>query len=74
MGFFKRKSKEQRLFDADQAVKKFVKGKKKLNDIQHKKLDSLIAKRAKATSDVLGIKIGSISYKDAKKFRKGKWK
>jgi len=66
MGFFKRKSKEQRLYDVNQAVKKFVKGKKKLN--------SLIAKRAKASSEVLGIKIGSISYKDAKKFREGKWK
>lgn len=33
-----------------------------------------MAKRDKASSDVLGIKIGAISYKDAKKFRKGKWK
>lgn len=74
MGFFKRKSKEERLYNANQAVKKFVKGKRRLNEREHKKLNSLIAKRAKASSDVLGIKIGSINYKDSKKFREGKWK
>ena len=74
MGFFKRKSKEERLYKANQAVKKFVKRNKKLNERKHKKLSSLIDKRTKASSDVLGVKIGSISYKDAKKFRKGKWK
>lgn len=74
MGFFKRKSKEERLYDADKAVRNFTKGKRELKEREHKKLNKLIEKRAKASSDVLGVKIGSISYEDAKKFREGKWK
>lgn len=40
-----------------------------MNEKEHKKLNKLIEKRANAASDVLGVKIGSISYEDAKKFR-----
>ncbi len=69
MGFFKKKSKEEELYDANQEVKSFCKGKKDLNEKEHKKLNKLIEKRANAASDVLGVKIGSISYEDAKKFR-----
>ena len=67
MGLFSKKSPAERLFNADKAVKNFVKGKKKLSSSEHKTMSKLLKKRASAMSDVCGVKISSISGKDFQK-------
>lgn len=69
MGIFNNKSASERLYKADKAVSQFTKGKKSLTEKEHRELSKLLSKRAKAMSDVFGVKISSISRKEAKRFR-----
>jgi hypothetical protein len=49
------------LYEADKAVKDFVKGLgKNLTDEERCKLGELLERRAAAISDVLGVKVGSV--------------
>ena len=49
------------LYDADKAVKDFVKGLgKNLTDDERDELGELLERRAAAISDVLGVKVGSV--------------
>lgn len=72
MSIFSKKSSAEKLFNADKAVRRFAKGKKSLTSREHKKMRGLLKKRAKAMSEVCGVKISSISGKDFEKFLKRK--
>lgn len=50
------------LYDADKAVKDFVKGHgKNLSDEEHDELGELLNRRAAAISDALGVDVGSVA-------------
>lgn len=62
MVFKKKKTASERLYRVDQAVRKFCDSHKgKLSPRQHKKLEKLLDNRADAISDVLGVRIHSIT-------------
>lgn len=59
------KTDNDEIFKADQAVKSFLKSHgKKLNNDEKKELGGLLRKRAKALSDVMGIRVDSIADDD----------
>jgi len=50
------------LFDVEEEIKEFTKKHKKdLNNEEHEELGKLLDRRAKAISDVLGVKVGSVT-------------
>ena len=58
------------LYEADQKVQKFAKSKdNNFSEDDYKKFSGLLEKRAEAITNVLGVKVSSISYEDAKEFR-----
>ena len=71
MGLFNKKDSTTRLYESDKAVRDYCSDKKSrdLTEKEHKELNHLLSDRADAMSDVLGQKVYSISYKDAKAFR-----
>lgn len=59
---FKKKTASERLYRADQAARKFCDSHKgELSPRQHKKLGKLLDSRADAISDVLGVRVYSIT-------------
>ena len=53
------------LYNADQAVKSFIKNHgKKFNEDEHKELGHLLRNRAKALSKILGTEVGSVADDD----------
>ncbi len=55
------------LYNADQAVERFIKNHgAELNEDEHKELRHLLQNRAKALSKVLGTKVSSIADDDKK--------
>lgn len=65
MGKIKVTTDNDELYNADQAVRSFVKDHENdLNEDEHRELRHLLQDRAKALSNVLGIKISSIADDD----------
>lgn len=61
---FKKKTSEEKWYRADQAVRAFGKKHKgTLSKRERRKLGRLLDKRASALSDVLGVKVSSVSGK-----------
>ena len=72
MGRLGKNNSAERLCKADNAVRNYAKGKKRLSEREDKKMHKLLEKRAEAMSDYFGVKIHPIcsSYKESKKMRK----
>ena len=70
MGLFKKKPAADRLYDIDQKIQRFSDRKKSLSDRDHRKLQKMLDNRADAMSEVLGVKVYSLSGDGFRKTKK----